>query len=212
MATAIAPRKQSQRRLGLTRERMRYGHLLVTLPQQHEGKVNAEPTSLPAQSKLPRIYTDDNLDAPPEGSSDEQSPPATDSDDEFAVHERPRKKVRLSVGSQDDAVGDRMPASVAVQVVPSGTSSTARRASCQPFDKVSQKKSTQGSTNGSDDGNGDLERMRALAKRSEKRRRSYGYTNIHAAAPAEKTRRPPRHRDVAPRGNVHQSTLSCSKH
>ena len=181
MATAKFPRRQSQRRLGLTSQSLGY-NLLQTLPLACEA----------------RILTEDEINAPPRESSDEQSISAPDSDDDFADYDRLKKKPRILVNNLHDESGNRQPASSALPVAPSNIAATTYHVTGRPsLNAIGHSRSSQGPEEEEDDGNDDLKRMKAITKHYENRR-SYSFqaSNIHTTAAGKENRLPSIHRDI----------------
>ena len=189
---------RAQRRVGLTGKLLPYGNLLQTLPGPGDKKVELNVASVPVQRDLSIQQSEEDINRPPEGSSDEQSLPSSNSDDEFADHERPKKKIKVHADNQCNEHGSREIASPQLPVVPSSMPATTfHRTGRKSLNDIGQCRSSQGPVKDKDDGNDDLQRIRAMARQSETRR-SYGSQtyNIHTVAHGKENKPPRLHRDL----------------
>lgn len=186
---------RAQRRVGLTANPLPYGNLLQTLPGSGNKKVELKVASVP---DLSIQQDEEDINRPPEGSSDEQSLPSSNSDDEFADHERPKKKIKVHTDNRCNENGSREIASPQLPVVPSSMPATTfHRTGRKSLNDIGQSRSSQGPVKDNDDGNDDLQRIRAMARQSETRR-SYGSQtyNIHTVTPGKENKPPSLHRDL----------------
>ena len=172
---------QSQRRIGMTKEKLPYGHLLQRMPRTPEKKVNQSPARVP---KTSNEMTEEEVNASPaKSSSDLEHIVHSESEDEF--DDRPKKKARISKGTPNETHGSRERASLPLPAPPSNI----KRNTFSRRNRRILNHTGQSAKRVTEDEDPDLSSMKRQQKESQGHQKTY-HKNIHARPSGKENRAP----------------------